>query len=230
MMLLPTLLPALAVSAAPAQVGPGAGAVASTPGNVPLVVFLGDSLTAGLGVDERQAYPALVGERLAAEGRPVRLLNAGVSGDTTAGGLRRLEWLLAQDPDVIVVGLGANDGLRGLPLEQTDANLRGIVARATAAGSRVLLLGMMVPPNYGPDYARGFASLFTRIAEDLEVPLVPFLLDGVGGRPELNQADGIHPTVEGHRIMARTVYPSVAAIVGKLAGAARSSDRPTGGA
>jgi acyl-CoA thioesterase I len=195
----------------------------------PLVVFLGDSLTAGLGVDERQAYPALVADRLTDAGHPVRLINAGVSGDTSAGGLRRLEWLLAQDPDVIVVGLGANDGLRGLPLEETEANLRRIVTRAREAGCRVLLLGMMVPPNYGPDYAPKFAALFQRIAADLEVPLVPFLLEGVGGRPELNQADGIHPTVEGHRILARTVYPRLAAIVGKLEPSTALRHRSSGG-
>jgi acyl-CoA thioesterase-1 len=188
----------------------------TVPSLAPLVVFLGDSLTAGLGVDEQQAYPALVGERLGQAGHPVRLLNAGVSGDTSAGGLRRLEWLLAQHPDVVVVGLGSNDGLRGLPLAETETNLRRIVTRAREGGSRVLLLGMMVPPNYGPDYAPRFAALYPRIAGDLDVPLVPFLLEGVGGRPELNQADGIHPTVEGHRILASTVYPKLAAIVAKL--------------
>jgi acyl-CoA thioesterase I len=194
----------------------GASADDATTSQLPLVVFLGDSLTAGLGVDEQQAYPALVAERLATAGHPVRSINAGVSGDTSAGGLRRLEWLLAQHPDVIVVGLGANDGLRGLPLEETEANLRRIVLRARQAGCNVLLVGMMVPPNYGPDYAPKFAALFPRIAADLDLPLVPFLLEGVGGRPELNQADGIHPTVEGHRIIARTVYPLLEKIVGKV--------------
>ncbi len=195
----------------PSPVGaPAAGA------RDPLVVFLGDSLTAGLGVNEDQAYPALVAQRLAAAGHPVRLLNAGVSGDTSAGGLRRLEWLLAQHPAVVVVALGSNDGLRGLPLEETEGNLRRIVTRAREAGGRVLLLGMMVPPNYGPDYAPKFAAIFPRLAQELAVPLVPFLLDGVGGRPELNQGDGIHPTPEGHRIMAQTVFPKLESIVSKL--------------
>jgi len=195
----------------------------------PLVVFLGDSLTAGLGVNEDQAYPALVAKRLVAEGHPVRVLNAGVSGDTSAGGLRRLEWLLAQRPAVVVVSLGANDGLRGLALDQTESNLRAIVTRARAAGCRVLLLGMMVPPNYGPDYGPKFAAMFPKLAKELDVPLVPFLLEGVGGRPELNQGDGIHPTAAGHRIMAETVYPRLAAVVAKLESMAGDAKGSGGG-
>ena len=205
---------------------PGAPATAT---RNPLVVFLGDSLTAGLGVNEDQAYPALVAKRLVAEGHEVRYLNAGVSGDTSAGGLRRMNWLLAQRPAVLVLSLGANDGLRGLPLEQTEANLRDIVTKARAAGSRVLLLGMMVPPNYGPDYAPKFAAMFPRLAKELDVPLVPFLLEGVGGRPELNQGDGIHPTAAGHRVMADTVYPKLAAIVDQLEPAHRDAKSSRGG-
>jgi acyl-CoA thioesterase-1 len=205
---------------APAQTGDdlpsSAGVGAAAGAHDPLVVFLGDSLTAGLGVNEDQAYPALVGRRLSAADHPVRVLNAGVSGVTSAGGLRRLEWLLAQHPDVVVVALGSNDGLRGLPLEETEGNLRRIVTRAREAGCRVLLLGMMVPPNYGPDYAPKFAAMFPRLAKELAVPLVPFLLEGVGGRPELNQGDGIHPTADGHRIMAQTVSPQLLTIVSKL--------------
>jgi acyl-CoA thioesterase-1 len=189
---------------------------ASTPTEAPLIVFLGDSLTAGLGVAESDAFPAIATARLLAEGHRVRTLNAGVSGDTSAGGLRRLEWLLAQRPDLVVVCLGANDGLRGLPLEQTEDNLRRIVARARAADAAVLLVGMLVPPNYGPEYAPAFAALFPRIAKDLDVPLVPFLLEGVGGRTELNQADGIHPTAAGHRVMAGTVYPALRKLVAAL--------------
>ena len=203
-------------STAAAAVAQGTPSAAAARAVAPLVVFLGDSLTAGHGVAEDQAFPALLGASLAAAGHRVRVLNAGVSGDTTAGGSRRLEWLLSQEPAVVVVGLGANDGLRGLPLEQTEINLRAIVTRALDSGARVLLLGMLVPPNYGPEYAPAFAALFPRIAEDLEVPLVPFLLEGVGGRPDLNQGDGIHPTAEGHRIMARTLHPWLEAIVGGL--------------
>ncbi len=173
----------------------------------PVVIFLGDSLTAGLGLEGTEAFPALLADRLAAEGRPLRVINAGVSGDTTAGGLRRLDWLLRQKPAVLVVGLGANDALRGAEVTEIERNLREIVRRAQAAGARVLLLGMQIPPNYGPDYTHRFADLYPRIANDMGVPLVPFLLKGVGGIPELNQADGIHPTAVGERKVADNVYP-----------------------
>ncbi len=184
----------------------------------PLVVFLGDSLTAGLGIGEAEAFPERVRLGLAAEGIDVRVVNAGVSGDTTAGGLARLAWVLRQRPDVLVVGLGANDGLRGLALEETEDNLRRIVETAHDAGARVLLLGMMLPPNYGPEYTTGFQAIFPRLAADLETPLVPFLLTGVAGIPELNQADGIHPTAQGHRLMAANVLPLLRPLVGPPAG------------
>ena len=173
----------------------------------PRVAFLGDSLTAGLGLEADQAFPARVAARLAGRGRPIDLLNAGVSGDTTAGGLHRLDWLLRQHPAVIVVELGANDAFRGLPLSEIEGNLRQIVTRSREAGAQVLLLGMKIPPNYGPDYADGFAALYPRIASDLKVPLVPFLLTGVGGEARLNQADGIHPTAEGQEKVADNVLP-----------------------
>jgi len=169
-----------------------------------LVVFLGDSLTAGYGLEAEQAHPALIEELLSAEGWPVRVVNAGVSGDTTAGGSSRLDWLLRQRPDVLVVSLGANDGLRGLPLSSSEENLRRIVGRARDAGVRVLLTGMLMPPNYGA-YADDFAAMYPRLAEELGVPLVPFLLDGVADRPDLNLADGIHPNAEGQAVVAETV-------------------------
>jgi acyl-CoA thioesterase-1 len=180
---------------------------------LPRVVFLGDSLTAGLGVDQEQAVPAVVGQMLEAEGRPVVVVNAGVSGDTTAGGLRRLDWLLRQKPDVVVVGLGANDGLRGLKLEASEQNLRDIVAKSRDAGARVLVLGMLIPPNYGPEYASQFRELYPRLAKELKVGLVPFLLEGVGGEPRLNQPDGIHPTPEGHRLVAQNVLPHLRPLI-----------------
>lgn len=173
----------------------------------PRVVFLGDSLTAGLGLSQEQAYPALLAGRLAQLGQPIQALNAGVSGDTSAGGLRRLDWLLRQKPSIIVVGLGANDALRGLPLSEIESNLRQIVTKSQQAGARVLLLGMQIPPNYGPDYARGFAGLYPRIAQETKVALVPFLLAGVGGEASLNQADGIHPTAAGQEKVADNVLP-----------------------
>ncbi len=176
------------------------------------IIFLGDSLTAGFGVDEEEAFPALVADALEAGGRGGsggRIVNAGVSGDTTAGGLARLEWLLKQEPDVLVVGLGGNDGLRGLDLTSTEANLRGIVERARAAGVVVVLLGMRLPPNYGPDYIERFAAIYPRLAEAYDLIHVPFLLEGVGGEPEFNLPDGIHPNAAGHAIIAQTVLPSV---------------------
>ena len=189
------------------------GDAAPPPASGPLVVFLGDSLTAGYGLDAEQAFPALVGEALAAQGHPIRVVNAGVSGDTSAGGLARLDWLLRQKPSVLVVGLGANDGLRGQPPEATEANLVQIVRRAKAEGARVLLLGMKIPPSYGPMYTRGFERLYARVAEATDVPLVPFLLEGVAADPALNLADGIHPNAAGHRVVARNVAPRVLALL-----------------
>ena len=179
----------------------------------PLVVFLGDSLTAGLGVGEAEAFPEQVRLGLAAEGIGVRVVNAGISGDTTAGGLARLDWVLRQEPEILVVGLGANDGLRGLAVEESEANLRAIVENAGRSGARVLLLGMMLPPNYGPDYTTAFQEIFPRLARELETPLVPFLLADVAGLPELNQADGIHPTAAGHRVLAENVLPQLRAML-----------------
>jgi acyl-CoA thioesterase I len=197
---------ALAARPAPVATGPAAAPVEQAL----TVVFLGDSLTAGLGLDEDQAYPAVIERELRKEGMPVRVINAGVSGDTTAGGLSRLSWLLGQHPDVVVVGLGANDGLRALPVEESEKNLREIVRRTQAAGVRVLLLGMRMPPNYGPDYIARFEAMYPRIAGELGVPLVPFLLEDVGGVSSLNQADGIHPTAEGQEILAKNVLSQLA--------------------
>jgi acyl-CoA thioesterase-1 len=203
----------------PAPVAPAPAAAPAPPvqrgnpsGKEPLVVFLGDSLTAGLGLEKDAAYPARVETALETEGLPVRVLNAGVSGDTTAGGLARLDWILKQQPDVLVVGLGGNDGLRGLPLDQTEKNLKEILSRSRQSGAQVLLLGMQIPPNYG-EYADRFAEMYPRVARDVEVPLVPFLLEGVGGVAELNQEDGIHPTAKGQEIMAKTVLPYVRPLV-----------------
>lgn len=185
------------------------GSASGAPEEAPLVVFLGDSLTAGLGLPEDEAFPARIEAALAAEGFPVRVVNAGVSGDTSAGGVARLDWLLSQGPEVVVVGLGANDGLRGLPLEATEENLREIVRRSREAGARVVLLGMRIPPSYGLDYAGRFRELYEEVADDLDVPLVPFLLDGVAAKPALNLPDRIHPNARGHERMAETVYPYV---------------------
>lgn len=186
----------------------------------PLVVFLGDSLTAGYGLSAEEAFPAHVERLLAERGLPVRALNAGVSGDTSAGGRERLAWFLRQRPAVVVVELGANDGLRGQSLASTEANLRDIVERAQAAGARVVLAGMQIPPNYGPEYGRGFAAIFPRLASDYDAALVPFLLEGVAADPALNLPDGIHPNAEGQRIVARTVADALAPLVAELAAGA----------
>jgi acyl-CoA thioesterase I len=193
-----------------AAAAPAAAPRTATPSPLPaapVVVFLGDSLTAGLGLPADQAYPALLARELSGDGFAVRVINAGVSGDTSAGGLRRLRWLLAQHPAVVVVGLGGNDALRGQPPAEIERNLREIVTQARQAGARVLLLGMQIPPNYGPDYTAAFAAIYPRIASELHVPLVPFLLAGVGGVAELNQADGIHPTAAGQVKVAANVKP-----------------------
>ena len=205
------------IPAPPVPAAPAAAPVAAPAGEAgPLVIFLGDSLTAGLGLSAEQAYPAVLERRLKASGMSVRVLNAGVSGDTTAGGAARLDWLLKQKPDVLVVGLGGNDGLRGLDLTDSEKNLRDIVGRARAANVRVLLLGMLIPPNYGPDYTRQFQEMYPKIAKDFGVPLVPFLLEGVGGRPELNQEDGIHPTAEGQEKVADNVEPALREVLAGL--------------
>lgn len=202
---------------APASTSPGS---LSTPAvateSRPRVVFLGDSLTAGYGLGEEEGFPARLGEALVSRGLAVYVVNAGVSGDTSAGGLARLDWLMQQRPRVVVIGLGANDGLRGLPLERTEANLREIVRTVRASGAEVLLLGMRIPPNYGADYAGAFAALYPRLARELDVPLVPFLLEGVAAQPELNQADGIHPTAEGQKLVAANVLPYLEPIVRRV--------------
>ncbi len=187
--------------------------VASAQDAGPRVVFLGDSLTAGLHLPADQAWPAVLQRRLAARGIPFDLVNAGVSGDTTAGGLARLDWLLQQDPDWLVVALGGNDGLRGIPLEAIAANLRALCERALDGGTEVVLLGMRVPPNYGADYASGFAALFAELAHDLGLPYVPFYIEGVAGRAELLLPDGLHPTAAGHERIVDNLEPLFVALL-----------------
>jgi acyl-CoA thioesterase-1 len=172
-----------------------------------VIVILGDSITAGLGVSPDDAYPARLEARLRREGFDYRVVNAGVSGDTSAGGRRRIDWALKLKPDVVIIALGANDGLRGQPPDALRDNLIRIVERAYAGGARVLLAGMRVPPNYGDDYASAFAAVYPAVARATGAALAPFLLEGVAGNPKLNQPDGIHPTVEGQRIIAERLWP-----------------------
>ena len=172
-----------------------------------VVVALGDSLTAGLGVAADEAFPARLQARLRAEGYDYRVVNAGVSGDTTAGGLRRVDWALRAHPDVVIVALGANDGLRGQSPQAIRANLEEIVARLQASGARVLLVGMRLPPNYGAEYTKEFEAVFPAVARRAKIVLMPFLLDGVAADPRLNQADGIHPTAAGQQMIADRLWP-----------------------
>jgi acyl-CoA thioesterase-1 len=174
-----------------------------------VIAALGDSLTAGLGVAPEVAWPARLEARLREAGYPHRVVNAGVSGDTTAGGLRRVDWVLRSRPEIVIVALGANDGLRGQSPAAMRANLEAIVERLKAGGARVLLVGMRVPPNYGAEYARDFARVFPAVARRHDVPLLPFLLDGVAAEARLNQADGIHPNGEGHERIAGHVWEAL---------------------
>ncbi|GJM23438.1 MAG: hypothetical protein DHS20C15_33530 [Planctomycetota bacterium] len=185
---------------------------------VATVVVLGDSISAGLHLDEDEAFPALVAARLAADGLPVRMINAGVSGDTSAGGLRRVDWLLKQRPHVLVVELGGNDGLRGQPVTEISANLSGIVERARAAGATPLLLGMALPASMGPDYVAEFRDAYASLAERFELAFVPGFMDDVGGRPALNLADGLHPNAAGHALLADKLYPELRRVVAEVSG------------
>ncbi len=172
------------------------------------ILFLGDSLTAGYGLTQEQAFPALIGQRLAERGLPWEVINAGVPGDTSAGGLRRVDWLLRRRVDVLFLELGANDMLRGLPLDMTRANLQGIIDKTRAAYPevRIAIAGMLAPPNLGPEYTSEFRDIFPELARANDAALMPFLLEGVAARPELNLADGIHPNAEGQRIVAEGVW------------------------
>ncbi|MGH7388260.1 MAG: arylesterase [Candidatus Rokuibacteriota bacterium] len=181
----------------------------AAPAAAGVIVALGDSLTAGLGVAPDEAWPARLQARLRGGGWDYRVVNAGVSGDTTAGGLRRLDWVLRAEPEVAIVALGANDGLRGQSVAAMRANLRAIVDRLRARGVRVLLAGMRMPPNYGDAYTRAFAAAFGEVARGAGAALMPFLLEGVAAVPSLNQADGIHPNAEGHRIIADSIWAYV---------------------
>ena len=174
----------------------------------PSVVFLGTSLTAGLGLDPEQAYPALIQQKIDSAGLGYRVVNAGVSGETSAGALRRVDWVFQQPVSVLVVETGANDGLRGLPPDSLRANIQAIFDRAKSLRPppKLVLLGMRVPPNYGRTYSEQFQSLYPELARANNAALVPFLLQDVGGIASLNQPDGVHPTAEGQRKMAETVW------------------------
>ncbi|MDF3053783.1 MAG: arylesterase [Geminicoccaceae bacterium] len=184
-------------------------APASAVTQLPAIVFLGTSLTAGLGLDPDQAYPALLQRKIDSAGLGYRVVNAGVSGETSAGARQRIDWLLREPVAVLVIETGANDGLRGLPPDSLRANLQVILSRAQRVqpAPKLVIVGMRVPPNYGRTYSQQFQSVYSDLARTNGAELVPFLLEGVGGVATLNQADGIHPTAEGQRKMAETVWP-----------------------
>jgi acyl-CoA thioesterase-1 len=171
------------------------------------IVCLGDSLTAGYGIDPELAYPSLLQTMLEEAGREVSVINAGVSGDTSAGGLRRLSWIMQQEIDCLVIALGANDALRGQPVEQTEKNLRQIIhiAREKQPGISIVIAGMRAPPNMGGEYSSKFHQVYTRLAEEESTILLDFLLEDVAARPELNLADGIHPNAKGHQLIAESL-------------------------
>ena len=183
--------------------------------STPRIVVLGDSLTAGLGIPRDEAYPAILQRKLKDEGIPLEVINAGISGDTSADGLRRMNWALEGDVRLLVVALGANDGLRGLPPSQMKANLQQIIHRARQRGIPVLLAGMEAPPNYGEQYASAFRQVFHDLARENKVAFVPFLLDGVAGVPEMNQGDGVHPTAAGAARIADHLWPTVKTMIAK---------------
>lgn len=170
------------------------------------ILCLGDSLTAGYGLDEGQAWPAVAQALATRDGKPWRFINAGVSGDTTQAARNRLEWALRARPDVVVIALGGNDGLRGIAPATTEANLRTIITRVRAVGATPILAGMQLPTNLGEEHRQAFAAIYPRLAEECSLTLIPFLLDGVGGVRELNLSDQIHPNAEGQRRVAATVY------------------------
>jgi len=193
-------------SAPPAPEAPAAAPVASTEEGRPRVVILGDSLTAGLGLLEAQSYPALLQQKIDTDGYDFEVENAGVSGDTSAGGLRRLDWALQGNARILVLALGGNEGLRGLSTAEMKNNLTQVIERARERNVLVILAGMEAPPNYGGEYATAFRQAFREVAQKERVTFIPFLLVKVAGQPALNQADGIHPNTRGAEIVADTVW------------------------
>ncbi len=190
---------------------------AETAGNKS-ILFFGDSLTAGYGIDPSQAFPALIQEKINAQGWKFRAINAGLSGETTAGGLRRIDWVLQRPIDVLVLELGANDGLRGLPTEEAKRNLQAILdkVRQKYPQAKLVIAGMQVPTNMGKDYLLRFREIFPELAKVNNAALIPFLLDRVAGIPELNLPDGIHPTPEGHKLVAENVWLVLAPVLQTL--------------
>lgn len=197
-----------APATAPQQAAP-----AARPARLPKVVFLGDSISAGLHLPAEEAFPAVLQRMFEQRGVPFELINAGISGDTSSGGLRRTDWILRQKPDVVVLELGANDGLRGLPIMPMEENLRAIIRKVRAQNVPVLLLGMRLPTSHGPAYNQSFEEAYARLASDLKVPLVPFFMHDVAGIAALNLEDGLHPNAAGHELLAKNVAEALEPLV-----------------
>jgi acyl-CoA thioesterase I len=183
-----------------------------------VILFYGDSLTAGYGLSQEEAFPALVEKKLNKSDKIAKVVNAGLSGETSAGGLTRLDWVIRQHIDVFVLELGANDGLRGLPLEQTEKNLQQIIDKVKEKypNVQIVVAGMMVPPNMGPEYTAKFRKIFPELAKKNNATLIPFLLEDVAGNEKLNLGDGIHPNPEGHKIVAENVVKVIEPLIGKI--------------
>ncbi len=184
----------------------------------PVVIFFGTSLTAGFGLDQSQAFPALIEKLAAADGTPIKAVNAGQSGETSAGALRRIAWVLRTPADAIVIETGANDALRGLDPDSARSNIAQVIAAVRKAQpmAKIVLVGMEAPPNYGQAYTRRFRGVYSGVAKDERIPLVPFLLDGVAGVARLNQPDGVHPNAAGAKIVAANIWKSISPLVAEL--------------
>nr|WP_102135923.1 arylesterase [Algoriphagus sanaruensis] len=173
------------------------------------ILFFGNSLTAGYGIDPEDAFAGLVQKRLDSLGKAYKVINGGLSGETTAGGLSRLDWFLEEEPYLFILELGGNDGLRGIQLSETKSNLLSIIDKVKSKypNTKIILAGMQIPPNMGQEYTDEFKAIYPAVAKEKEVTLIPFLLEGVAGNPELNLPDGIHPTEAGHQIVFETIWP-----------------------
>lgn len=200
---------------APVKTPADAAAPAPAKNDRPLIVAFGDSLTAGLGVPSEDNWPSRLQRRLDDQGYRYRVVNLGVSGDTTAGGMDRFESALALKPQIVILELGANDGLRGLPVGQMQHNLANMIELAQAKGIKVVLAGMQMPPNLGSDYTKPFAAVYATLAQRYKLPLIPFLLDNVAGNPDLNQGDGIHPTAQGYAPVTDNVWKTLQPLLKK---------------
>ena len=197
------------------ETGTGGSETGNVKAGAKTILFFGNSLTAGMGLDTEEAFPALIQEKLDSLGLDYQVVNAGLSGDTTASGLSRLGWVLENRVDILVLELGANDGLRGIALNETRKNLQAMIDRFREKypEAKIILAGMQIPPNLGPDYTSEFRDLYPELAEKNNLDLIPFLLEGVAGDPRLNQEDGIHPTAEGQEIVAGNVWEVLRTVV-----------------